>query len=190
MKKFAEILTRIVLGTTLFLGIDRALSSEPLPSSAVTEDYAAALSALKVKTATLFHLEEKSFALLPGNRILLVSSDYKQVKGFRGPSVLAVLLDKKGSVAKVAIVKSPDTRAYVRRVRRKLRQLTGQHISKLKRPVLAVSGATITSKAVNATLDSSLDAFQPIFAKLTFTGKQLFYDGKAISPGLKILPAR
>ena len=156
----------------------------------MTKDYVAALSVLKVGTATLFHVNEKSFALLPGNRILLVSSDYKKVKGFRGPSVLAVVLDEKGSVVKVAIVKSPDTRAYVRRVRRKLCQVTGQNVTELKRPVLAVSGATITSKAVNATLASTLNAFQPIFAKLTFVENKLLYDGKAIRPGLKILPAR
>jgi len=181
MRYHRELLTIILL-----FGVVLALSSGPVPAGPKGENvaryYGTALSTLGVAEAGLYEVDGKDFALLPEKRLLVVTRNYASVRGYRGASVLGIVLSSDGKVAQVLLLHTPDTRSYMRRLARKLSRLAEQSVDSDKRPALALTGATRSARAVTVTVNQTLDKFAPVFKKLVLADDGIRYDGKALSP--------
>lgn len=178
----AVALMSLALARTPLAASRRGSSKVKFPSLAPEEEYALALRQANVGRASFYSVSRGDFAVLEDGRILLVTSRYALVRGYRGPTVLSIVFDTNGIVTKVSVLRTADTKKFVDRVRRKLPQLLGQSISAEDRRPLAVTGATRTTKGVNATLEEALDTFAKIHRKLTVDADGCRYKGKLLTP--------
>lgn len=156
-----------------------AAAFTPLPAE---QEYAQALALANVASGRLYEVGDHDFAVLPDGRFLLVTSRYALVRGYRGPTVLSIVLDANGTVAQVSLLRSADTKKFVDRLRRKLPQLLGQSLSAKDRRPLAVTGATKTTTGVNATVEQALAAFARVFPRLAVDAENCRYRGKMLTP--------
>ncbi|HID21497.1 MAG TPA: FMN-binding protein, partial [Planctomycetaceae bacterium] len=78
----------------------------------------------------------------------------KGVSGYGGPVVLAVSVDRNGTLQGVRVLRSQETPAYLEQLGEWLKSLTGQNVFKPRalEEVDTVSGATMTSEAILRTL--------------------------------------
>jgi hypothetical protein len=149
---------------------------------AVTRDYQKACDQLKIATGRLYEVDRKHFAALPDGHLLLVTAEYAAAPGYQGPPNLAILLAADGTVKRILLLHSADTKLYLNRVTKKLGALAGQKVSSTERPVLAVTGATRSAQGISATVNGTLDAFSPVFARLHVTDKEVRYDDQPLAP--------
>jgi hypothetical protein len=94
-------------------------------------------------------------------KYFVLSSDLHQIRGYNGVSVLGILFDHRSVVEQVWIVSSPDTRHYLNRIKQsgfldQYRHYDGNH--KLK----SLTGATITSNAINTTVQEVVSSMKVI----------------------------
>ncbi len=88
-------------------------------------------------------------------RYFVQSNDYVQVAGYNGITNLGIILDADGVVVSVRILDSEDTRSFVKRLKTSgyLKQFTGYGGSG---EFETVTGATVTSQAVNETVQRTV----------------------------------
>ena len=153
------------------------------------QEYAVALKHLGGQRAQLYEVQDGHFGLVPGAGLLLITHGYASIRGYTGPSLLGLALENDGRVRNVAVLRSPDTKGYIRLVKKRLDQLTKQEVTTEKRPVLAVTGATSSAAGISATVNQTLDAFRPIFAKLQLDTQPIRYDKRPLKPFCTVEPA-
>ncbi len=146
-----------------------------------TRQFRAALSAFRVAQASVYTLGDKHVAVA-GDRYVLVTDEFAQVRGYAGPSVLGILLKSGGDVVGVAVLTTPDTPAYYKQVEKVLRTLERQKLDTSPRPVLAVSGATRSSHGFTETVNRTLDAAAALLRDVRIEKGALLVDGKPASP--------
>lgn len=172
--KGCRIMALEVEGTALTEG-DRAGG---LTSS--LEEFGLALRAFRESECPVYNVRGKPVGVLRDGKVILVTRFFALVKGHRGPSNLALLLDRKGKLDEIGIVRTPDTVKYVKRVMPKMKSLLKQSVDTEERPVLAVTGATRTAKAFTRTIGLTLDSFAPLFAKLAVADGVALLEGKEL----------
>lgn len=137
-------------------------------------------------------------------RLIVLTGDYAEIKGYRGWTNCFILMDKECRVMDVKVVDSMDTPPYVKRVVKKgylnnfidhkykegaSEHHRGRHAHRKGHrhghnrhgSVDAVSGATMTSDAIKASVEKSLEEFKKIFAALKFKAGEPVSDNKEIS---------
>jgi len=144
------------------------------------DEFGLALRAFRESECPVYNVKGKPVGVLRDGKLILVTRFFALVKGHRGPSNLALLLDRRGKLDKIGIVRTPDTIKYVKRVMPKMKSLLKQSIDAEKRPVLAVTGATRTARAFTQTISQTLDSFAPLFAKLAVADGIALLDGKEL----------
>lgn len=149
---------------------------------AVTRDYQKACCLLKVTGGKLYEVDTRHFAVLADRTVLLVTSEYAAVPGFQGPPSLAILLGTDGTVKQTVLLRSGDTKPYLTQAEKRLGDLAGQKVSATERPVLAVTGATRSSRGLGGTVNGALDAFAPVFARLKLSDTEVRCDDKPLAP--------
>ncbi|MBT3380695.1 MAG: hypothetical protein HN742_15165 [Lentisphaerae bacterium] len=159
-------------------------------TSSLTE-FGLALRAFRGSECPVYNVGGKPVGVLRDGKVILVTRFFASVKGHRGPPNLALLVDRRGRLDKIGIIRTPDTIKYVKQVVPTMKALLGQEIEDDKRPVLAVTGATRTARAFSSTVAKTLDSFAPTFAKLTVQEGLALLDGKELPRvGLARPPAK
>ena len=153
-------------------------------------DYSSALVLLKASEGRLYTVAGAHFVVLPGKRILLVSTGYAAVKGYRSPPVLGLVLNATGMLEQVLLVRSLDNRPHLRLVGKSIGRILGQSVSAEKRPALAISGATRSADGVTGTLNGTLNKFAPIFADLALGDAGVTYKKAAVRLQDTLKPAK
>ncbi len=87
---------------------------------------------------------------------LFFTNDFSEVKGYNGKTNVAVFIDSTFAIKELKIVETEDTRNYVRRVKSK-RFLNQFKQFGYNQKVKIVTGATITSDAVVASIRKSIE---------------------------------
>lgn len=92
---------------------------------------------------------------------LFISSTQDEVRGYSGANKVIITVDEEKSIKKAVIVKSYDTRSFVRRVQK------SKFLSQFKawngeEAITAVTGATITSNSVKTTILNLLTRIETI----------------------------
>ena len=90
-----------------------------------------------------------------------LSTDFTAVQGYNGVTALGIVYGEQGEVRQVRILSSEDTRSFVRRLRHGsfLGQFAGYSG---QQPLSTVTGATITSRAVNKTVQEVTEQVQGV----------------------------
>ena len=160
----------------------RASGNETEDTDSKRSVFKVALRAVEETGGRLYSLDGCRFCVMSGKRFLLVSSKQTNEHGYNGPPTVAAVVNAEGTVTRVKIIKTPDSRAHAQIVKRNLAKLTGQALTDENRTVLAVTGATITAGAVSRTVENMLDEFEPVFKKLAWNGEALFCGDVPLEP--------
>ena len=123
---------------------------------------------VRVGRTPLYRVDGKHVAVLRRNRYLFVSSEFVLANGYRGPSVLGLVLDGNGVLRHVFFIESPDPEPDVQRVARELEQFLGLSTANTDARALDVTGANPTATGVRVTISRSLAALKPILEQLSF----------------------
>jgi len=166
----------------------RKKAPKTLPEQPLQTDYQQALALIKHPTAKLYKAEGKHFAVLPGPYVLLVTREYAIVKGYRGPTNLGIIIDPIGTVRHVVIIHTTDTTKYMKKVKKKLKMLSGQTLATEERPVLAVTRATKSAKAITKTVNEALQTFAVIFPNLALNNDTVTLNNTPLTPIATIAP--
>ena len=162
--------------------------SKTLPEQPLQTDYQQALALIKHPSAQLYKAKGKHFAVLPGPYILLVTREYAIIKGYRGPTNLGIIIDPTGTVRHVVIIHTTDTTKYMKKVKKKLKMLSGQTLATEERPVLAVTRATKSAKAITKTVNETLQTFAAIFPNLVLDNDTVSFNNAPLPPIATITP--
>jgi hypothetical protein len=181
--RFSVALIGVFICFGVFVSAGEARPPEPVAED-VKRLYEQAFTRMAVSKAGLYSVNGKLFAVVPGKGILVITATYAEAKGYRGPPVLAITIDPDaGRVKRVAILSSPDTARCVRRVEARLPSLSGQAVvADKKRPIIAISKATKTSRAVTDTVNRTLDSFAEIFPGLELGHGVVKFKAEVIEP--------
>ncbi len=148
----------------------------------LTEEYRRALALVDVKQARLYEIAKHHFALLPGRRLLVTTGEYARHKGYNGVLVLGIVLTRRRRVSRIVFVDSPDTPTYIKVIRMRLRALLGQRLRQRDRPVLAITGATVTCDAVTRTVNETLDDLAMLLDGVKIEDAAVVRNGAVLTP--------
>jgi len=108
-----------------------------------------------------------------GTEIFFIrSSDFSSEEGYQGITDLGIIFNEEKEIIKVRVVKSQETPSYVRKIIGSafLRQFEKQSV--VKDQFEAVSGATITSKAIIRTMKKTEQAIKNVLLEMKKGGKK------------------
>ena len=129
------------------------------------QDYLDTIRAItKTGSIKAYTVDELRYAIITESdtiRYFILSTDYSQVKGYRGITTLGLILNSDLTVHHVEIISSQDTRSYITRINAMglMQRLIGY---KAGDQVELVTGATMTSDAIIKTIDESITRFKEI----------------------------
>jgi Na+-translocating ferredoxin:NAD+ oxidoreductase RnfG subunit len=116
---------------------------------------------LKTENVSLYDSDSLNIAIFTDNDLkkefyFVQSNDYILVKGYRGITNLGIILNRKLEIEKVFVINSQDTSSYIRRIKRsdflnQFRNYNGNQYPDV------VSGATLTCRAINETVNFIAD---------------------------------
>jgi hypothetical protein len=95
-------------------------------------------------------------------RFFVQTDDFVKIFAYSGTTNLGIIFSEKGEIVSIDIISSGDTRSYVRRLRRSgyLDQFIGFSGDQ---ELTALTGATISSQAINKTVQQTVDRIQSFF---------------------------
>ncbi|NOY79826.1 MAG: FMN-binding protein [Kiritimatiellaeota bacterium] len=154
----------------------------PASSLGVVARYRRALELIGEKHARLYEIAGRHFALLSGRRLLVITGEYARHKGYNGVSDLGIVLTRRGRVSRIVFIDSPETPTYIKVIRMRLRALLGQRLRQKDRPMLAITGATITCEAVTRTVSETLDDLGALLHGVKIEDAAVRRNGLALAP--------
>jgi hypothetical protein len=150
----------LVLLVTIW-GLTRAESgADPLEQSARL-----CLNPDQVRVVTIDSMRIAVCRIDTGTRYFVRSGERVRIRSYQGVTDLGIVIDSTGAVIEVRILESEDTRSYVNRLKHGgfLRQFNGYRGYMALQPM---TGATLTSTAVNETVQRVVAAFAQRSARL------------------------
>jgi len=99
-------------------------------------------------------------------RFFIISSDFSDIIGYRGVTTLGIIFNSDLSVEKLEIIKSDDTRGYLRRLL-SMGFLQRFQNFRLGDEIEIVTGATMTSEAMIATVNECIEIFALIVTDIS-----------------------
>jgi len=161
---------RIIIFTLLCITFIAVYANSPkiISERDFTEEVKKNISSTEFITYSIDGYRYAKIAEPDTTRYFIISTDYSQVKGFNGTTTLGIVLNADLSVNNVRIIKSQDTHAYIRRLTSMgfLQRLQGFQKDD---SVDAITGATITCRAIVQTLNECIDKFANIIETINST---------------------
>jgi len=107
-------------------------------------------------------------------RYYLQTGDYSAEMGYQGATYLEILISPAGEILQLSIIKSEETPAYVKLLRKKgfLKNFCSLKVDS-KIEVDAISGATMTSNSIKNDIITTLETFQPVLRNLKWEKRKL-----------------
>jgi len=154
--KTTAFLILLILSAHLFGQTDKSLTEEEFVGLAKKYIDSNNYSVTLIDSVHLFEYElnnEKMF--------FIISSEICNFKGYNGNTTLGILFNSSGVIQRVYIIRSEDTSSFVRKIVNSdfLKQFGG---NKKVRPI---SGATITCKAIEKTIQGCKEMIENLLPK-------------------------
>ncbi len=107
-------------------------------------------------------------------RYYLQTGDYSAEMGYQGATYLEILISPTDEILQLSIMKSEETPAYVKLLRKKgfLKNFCDQKVDSTIE-VDAISGATMTSNSIKNDIIITLETFQPVLRSLIWEKRKL-----------------
>lgn len=142
------------------------------------------LAAARPHKAHLFRINGHPVALVPQGPapFLTLSDDWAPIEGYQGLSRLALWVDADGTLSALTLLDSKDTPAYVRRIKKSdLLKRIQDAVNQTPAPgVDGLSGATLTSRAIDQSVRDALEGFRPLLKHLHVSGDQVTATGTSV----------